>query len=104
MATGASWREILGTQSPDALNAITGLLASANDTKELSPEVVELVTIAAALATRAQVSVVPHVKKARELGSTDAALIEVLMLATTIGGIPTLIEGLETYRDLGVGE
>lgn len=98
-----TWREVLGAECPEGLKGITALLASANNTTELSPEVVELVTIAAALAARARGSVVPHVKKARELGVSDASLYEVLMLAATIGGMPVLTEGIEIYADLGVG-
>ncbi|MBF4161565.1 carboxymuconolactone decarboxylase family protein [Nocardioides acrostichi] len=102
MATPA-WRDVLRNLDPRGLEAVTAALHSANQTSALSTMEAELVTIAAALVARAPANVTPHVRKALECGATTEHLTETLLLASTIGGMATLVEGLQTYAALGIG-
>ena len=98
----AAWRDVLGTNDPAGLEAVSTLLAHANRHDALDPKVAELITVAAALALRAPANVRPHVKRAVEYGASGAELFETLALSTTIGGMSVLVDGLALFEELGV--
>jgi alkylhydroperoxidase/carboxymuconolactone decarboxylase family protein YurZ len=102
MSSTRPWRDTLGAHDPAALERVTALLSHASRVEHLDAKTTELVTVAAALAVRAPANVRPHVTKAVEHGATPGELVDTLVLAATIGGIATPVDGLNLYAELGL--
>jgi alkylhydroperoxidase/carboxymuconolactone decarboxylase family protein YurZ len=102
MSSPRAWREVLQDYDPAAVGQVNAFLGYFNDQSAVSPVTRELIIIAAALAVRSRPSTVAHVKRAIQDGASGSELYAAVGLAATIGGMPTLIDGLAILDELGV--